>query len=435
MTIVDLRLTIADKPKQFPNRQSSIVNRRYSLLLACAVLVAYAPAFNNGFISDDYVILDRLRALRHDPLCLFAIPPDNFRYTTYICFGLLKGIFGYRPEWFYAFTAVIHIAAAAMLCRYLLLVGGSAVTAGLGALLFAVVQTPQEALMWLSAMNEALLGVFMLGTLLAWLKERYALAALLYVLALFSKESAIALLILLPLTDYCRWRKLVLRRQYVFFLIPALLAAGFYFETRQSNELLTGYYHFGPHGLLVELISLHRLAFPWIYIVLPILALKRRAGDLRELLPPAAWIVVALAPYVFLTYQNHVTSRNQYVACMGFAWLLALLLERVPWASIKHAFVVAFVLVNVAYIWFVKDAQYEERARPTSQLLRELRLHAPDRLLVVNFPLNPWIAKDTALHVPGWSTDMILVNEPPEACQSCWTLKWDARSRSYTAIR
>ncbi len=399
------------------------------------MFVAYAPAFNNGFISDDYVILERLRDLKQDPLYLFSIPPDNFRSTLYACFALLKGLFGYRPAYFYAFAVLLHCANSLMFGKYLQLTGGGMTVAILGSLFFAVGQSPQEAVMWLAGMNEALLGTFMLGALLAWLTERYALGALFYLVALFSKESAIALLLLIPLTDLCRGRKPVVRREYFYLLVPALLAAGLYFYTRQSNGLLTHYYAFKPQGILVELISLHRLAFPWLYIALPVLLIQRRPEHLRALLFPAVWVALALAPYVFLTYQNHVPSRNQYVACMGAAWLLALLVDKLPWGSVKYSFLAAFIVVNVAYIWFVKDAHYEERAAPTNRLVGELRRHSPDRLLILNFPLNPWIAKDTAPHVPGWRTEMIVVNEPPEACPRCWTLSWNAQSRRYDTVR
>ena len=408
---------------------------KFALILAGLVLVAYAPAFNNGFISDDYVLLERLRILRHNPLYLFSIPPDNFRYTSYACFALLKSIFGYRPACFYAFTVLLHIASAVMLGRYLQIVSGSAAAAALGSLFFAAVQNHQEAVMWLAGMNELLLGLFILGTLLAWLKERYLIAVLFYALALLSKESSIAMFVLVPLTDFYHHRKFVLRRQYIYLLVPALLAAALYVYTWHSNELHIQHYAIGPHGFLVELNSLHRLAFPWIYIATLLLLANKRLESPKVLLVPAAWVVLALGPYIFLTYQNHVPSRNQYIACMGTAWLLALLVDRLPGGPIKCAFVAVFLVANMAYLWFVKDAQYEERAAPTSQLVRELRLHSPDRVLILNFPLNPWIAKDTALHVPGWRPELIMANEPPEACSTCWTLSWDARSQRYSTVR
>ena len=409
-------------------------NWKFALVLGGLVLVAYFPAFNNGFISDDYVLLERFRILKHDPLYLFSIPPDNFRYTCYVCFALLKSVFGYRPACFYAFTVLVHFISALMLGKYLRLVSGSAAAAALGSLFFAAVQNPQEAVMWLTGMNELLLGAFMLGTLLAWLKERYLVAAVFYALALFSKESSIIMFVLVPLTDIYRRRQFVWRRQYAYLLIPALLGTALYVYTRHSNALYTQYYAVRPHGLLVELNSLHRLAFPWVYTALLLLLAKKRLGNPGTLLAPVSWVILALIPYVFLTYQNHVPSRNQYVACMGIAWLLALLVEKLPGSSLKYVSVAAFMVANVAYLWFVKDAQYEERAAPTSQLVRELRLHSPDRVLILNFPLNPWIAKDAALHVPGWRPDLIMANEPREACSTCWTLSWDAWARRYSTV-
>jgi hypothetical protein len=417
------------------HRQATVINRKSALLLAGIVLATYAPAFNNGFISDDYVVLERLRTLKRDPLYLFSVPPDNFRYTAYLAFAVLKTLFGYRPACFYAFTILLHTANALLLARVLQRAGASAGTALAGAVLFASIQNPQEALMWLSAMNEALLGTFMLCTLLAWLDRRYVLAAGFYVLALFSKESAVALLALVPLAEYRRDRKLDFQRRYIYLLLPALLVTIVFLLTRHANELLKQYYAIGPAGLEVEVRTLHRLFFPWIYLAVVILLAGKRMRTPGTLPAPAAWVALALLPYVFLTYQNHVPSRNQYVACMGLAWLLAELVEKLPRVGLRRAFIAAFVVSNAAYIWLAKDSQYEERAAPTSRLVAELRAHPPEPLLILNFPLNPWIAKDTALEIPGWRPELITVNEPPETCKTCRILSWDARSRHYSTLR
>jgi hypothetical protein len=71
----------------------------------------------------------------------------------------------------------------------------------ISALFFAVFQAPQEAVMWLAAMNETLAGLFALLTFLLWLRQRYALAAATFLAALVSKESALIVLVLLALTD------------------------------------------------------------------------------------------------------------------------------------------------------------------------------------------------------------------------------------------
>ena len=76
----------------------SSMNWSLVLLLAGLALAAYWPAFDNHFISDDYVILERLNSGGLNPAFLFEIPPENFRLTSYAAFGLLKGIFGYHTS-------------------------------------------------------------------------------------------------------------------------------------------------------------------------------------------------------------------------------------------------------------------------------------------------------------------------------------------------
>src|SRR6266487_3562618 len=129
-------------------------------LTAGVVLLAYLPAFNNGFISDDYVNLQRIQEWRRDPLYLYSIPPENFRTASYACLALLKTGFGYRPEFFYGFTIFLHLANVLMLAKLLELATGSVATARLAALLFAAIQNPQEAVMWINGMHESLQGAF-----------------------------------------------------------------------------------------------------------------------------------------------------------------------------------------------------------------------------------------------------------------------------------
>jgi len=65
-------------------------------------------------------------------------------------------------------------------------------------------------------------------------------------------------------------------------------------------------------------------------------------------------MVLALSPYVFLTYQNHVPSRHMYLASMGLVSLLAIMISR--WESKQWAliFVLAYFGYNVFYA-FVRE--------------------------------------------------------------------------------
>ena len=155
-------------------------NLSFALLLALLCLAAYAPVLNNGFIADDYVLLEWSDKLKQDFFFLFTIPPMNFRTTSIALYGLLKSVFGFRYEFFYAFNILLHFINAFLFSRLLMLTERDKVVAFAGAAMFAVFQAPQEAVMWITGMGETLQGLFVLCTLLAWLKHRYFWSAVFF---------------------------------------------------------------------------------------------------------------------------------------------------------------------------------------------------------------------------------------------------------------
>lgn len=404
----------------------------FPLLLAGLILAAYAPAFNNGFISDDYVILGRLEDLKRDPLYLFSIPPETFRATCYACFALLKTLAGYRPEVFYAFTTALHLANAFMMWKLLGRLDAGRQAAALGAVLFAVYQNPQEGVMWLAGMNEALMTASVLGALLAWSRGRYVWFTLLCAAALFSKESGLVLLFLVPLADYASSGSLRFRKEYLLLAIPVIPFAAVYIATGTANALLSHrLYEVHARAVWVLINSCHRMLFPWGYLAFLVALAQGAREGFRGSIVPGAWVALCLLPYVFLTYQTHVPSRNQYLAAVGLAWLVASLISAGAGARWRAAYVTAFVCVNIAYLWLVKDPQYVARAAPTVELVAQLRSLEPQPVLVLHFPENPWIGANTALTVPGWQPSLIHVNEPAGACPSCPQLIWDPDTRRY----
>ena len=114
-------------------------------------VIAYAPALNNGFIADDYVILQRIDLMKVQPLYLFRVPPENFRIVSYAVFGFLKSLAGYDARFFYAVSIAIHVANVALFWRFLAFVLKDEFVSRTAAVLFAVFQAPQEAVMWLAA--------------------------------------------------------------------------------------------------------------------------------------------------------------------------------------------------------------------------------------------------------------------------------------------
>src|SRR5262249_20854271 len=227
-------------------RSREIVMRRLvapPLLIASLLAsVAYAPALNNGFIADDYVILQRIGLMRAEPLYLLHVPPENFRFVSYLVFAFCKSIAGYDARFFYAVNIALHLANIALLRHLLMLVLQDSFVANTAALLFAVFQAPQEAVMWLAAMNETTLAFFTVVALIMWWQKRYLLSAAAYALALFSKESGIIVLLVIALWELKQrqWKPF---RAYTFLLIPTGIFSAVFLWTLSRNFMVANRFY------------------------------------------------------------------------------------------------------------------------------------------------------------------------------------------------
>jgi hypothetical protein len=126
------------------------------LALSCIVAAfAYLPILNNGFIADDYVILKRIELLKIQPFYLYQVPPENFRFLSYVIFGVFKALAGYQAWPFYAFNIGLHLTNVVLLWRLLRLLIDDEITVGLAALFFGVFQAPQKRHHVVGSANEA----------------------------------------------------------------------------------------------------------------------------------------------------------------------------------------------------------------------------------------------------------------------------------------
>jgi hypothetical protein len=407
-----------------------------SIALVAAAIVAYLPAVNNGFIADDFVILARLDLLKSNPLYLLQVAPENFRLTTYIVFAFLKTTFGPDYHAFYIFNILLHAANVLLLKRLVGLITNNEMLAWTSAALFAVFQAPQEAVTWLAAMNETLLGFFVLWTLIFWERHKYGWAVAAYSAALFSKESAPIVLLILPLIQVQRGKP-PFPRQYRLLLIPtAVFAAVFAYTLRTNFMIGHGTYALGLHALIVLANSVHRLLWPWAYIVIILSRIANgRWPEPRQIVLCAGWVAVLMLPYIFVTYTIDIPSRQLYLASAVLVCAMAAGLVQLDRKALRLVFLTSFVAFNIAYLWIRKDAQMEERAAPTTALIQTLKTQAPSHTLITHFPYPyPEIAKAAALLAPGWNPDEIEVNDDPNACKGCLVLDWVGAKREY-AVR
>jgi 4-amino-4-deoxy-L-arabinose transferase-like glycosyltransferase len=272
---------------------------------------------------------------------------------------------------------------------------------------FAVYQGHQEAVMWYAALPELLVFFFCLAALLLWMRwvrdghpSYYGAAVACFVLALLSKESAVAVVPLLALVAGRDW-KWSLPRLFPFQALSIFYAAAIYSARDGHYHLHDGTFSLQAPFWIVLPVSLGRLLWICGALALAALAVWRAREHAALVRAAAVWMPVTLLPYCFLTYMPRVPSRHTYFASAGLALLVGAafvtLRERVP-ARSRIAGVVAAVIVisECGYIWTRKQRQLLERAAPTERLLR--MAHGAEVVRIRCFPYAPAIA-ESALRV------------------------------------
>ena len=274
------------------------------------------------------------------------------------------------------------------------------------ALLWGLYERHHEAVIWYAALPEQLVFFFVLLTVVLWLEWWQNGKALFYcaslasfILALLSKESAVAAcaLIALPLIfEPHRYRQLLRAASPFFFLSLSYFA--FNVIDRSSNlHWNDGTFRLGWHFLPVLFNSTARLFSFWGLAAIALLAYNRKIIEWRIVFFALAWIPICLAPYAFIAYMPRVPSRHVYLASLGVALLISVAVQPLLHRRKTILALLALDLVsNTSYIWFYKHNQFMERANVTEHLIRDAKLlstaNHPHALQVSCFPLAPEIA-------------------------------------------
>ncbi len=163
-----------------------------TLVLAVIALAVYLNTVGFDFVYDDlYLVAENaeVHTLRN-PARFFLAPMKEVTYRplVYLWFALDHAIAGGRPWFFHLENVLLHVAVTLLVYRLLLAVAGE--TAWLAALLFAVTPIHTEVVANVISRTELLSALLALAALLTL--KRVWLAALLFLLALMSKESAVA---------------------------------------------------------------------------------------------------------------------------------------------------------------------------------------------------------------------------------------------------
>ena len=177
----------------------------FGLLLAALTIFVYRPSWNGGFLwdDDDYITHNELltapNGLRRIWFSLDS--PSQYFPLVYTTFRIEHALWGMNPTGYHWINLILHVANALLVWRVLarLNVPGS----WLAGAIFALHPVQVESVAWITERKNVLMGFFFLLTLLAWIAfidERtkrpwrfYALALILYLLALSAKSTACTL--------------------------------------------------------------------------------------------------------------------------------------------------------------------------------------------------------------------------------------------------
>lgn len=436
-------------------------------------VIAYLPAVHNSFISDDFGLFPMIEALERDPLYILQATSELFRLMSYVYFWGCFMFFGLSPEPYYWAGIALHAIVSLLVYSLVLTITGRSLAAWAGAAFFAAYERHQEAVMWISAANELILALNCLLFLLIWertsstgmTRTKLLAALVVFLLALFSKEAAVVLapmvIVSLVLRGYSPRGALL--KSLPIWVVLAVFVTFWLLHAHQNFFVTEGYYAFTLNFIPVYTRSLVRLLSQAIPFAIAMFVIRHRHAQTVKTNETAhatsvshlpwnssvvffvALLVLAIAPYSFLTYLDHIPSRHSYLPSVGLAGLVGILFaalyDRMASVRSKCICILSLSLIvtaNVAYIWLKKEPQYRERAAPTRELIailngQEIRDTSRFPIYVSGFPLHPSVFSETVARFTPFNTNDVVFldnwNNPADAA----ILRWDPASGRYIA--
>ena len=389
-------------------------------ILSAAAIIAYLPTLAQPFLEDDYPNLALAIQFTSSWRQVLSNPAFRLRATSEFLTAALYSAFDVNAPAYYAAGILLHVINTLLVFSL-----GKWPRIGYGvsawaALFFAVAEGHQEAVMWVSAVNELLQFSFGLAALVVWIwfletaRKRWLAASIAsFALALVSKESAPIFLALmaLPLIDHRKkaaW--LAPHAALATAAVVSVLTASDSFRFRDGSfSLHAPFWLTWPH-------SFFSVLWFWGCAALVVLVVLRKYEIIWIAL---AWTGIGLIPYSFLTYSTRVPSRQTYLASVGAALLVGsalCILSRTRRRALA-ALVAILMVYNIGYLWTRKRSQFLKRAEPTEQLIAlSERVKGP--IYMQCFP-RPRVVAEQAV----W----LMTERPPS------DLIWDPRDAPHAA--
>jgi hypothetical protein len=407
-------------------REVATVSRTFvaATLLAITAIatIMYARSLTLPLISDDYLQVTLAR--KYGPVESWpALAAD----ALYRCRATSLLITHWTEQWLGVDAWVLNISSLLLhiLNAFLVFALGAWRVVGwrvaaIASVFFAACLHHHEAVVWYAALPELLVFFFGMASFLFWLRwletgRAVALASSLglFILALFSKESAVVVTALFALALLIEERR-ISRRWLA--LVPAALLSVLYFglayAARNTHQHFNdGTFELSAPFLATILRSVTRMLWVWGGVSLIVLFAWKVKYRFAIMALAFGWMAITLLPYSFLTYMSRVPSRHTYFATVGLSLLVGaaflelwrrMSLRRMRWVPAAVAAVI--LLHQTAYFSLVKYHQFDLRALPTELMTQVLALDRP-AVYIKCFPFSTGLVEDIrAVKFPNQKT-------------------------------
>src|SRR6185369_16111449 len=205
---------------------------RAMLLIGLLAIVAYSNSLGGDFVFDDTDQIVENQNIRSwdnlakaftthvwafregaaSPAARPDLPPPlpYYRPLFTVMLTVEYHLFGLWPQGWHLVSLLLHILCACGVFYVILWMSGRSLVALMASAVFAVHPVHAESVAWVSGMTDPLFGVFFLGSLYLYLKQRgsrgahapggvrgLALSLILFAFAAFAKETALSLVLLI----------------------------------------------------------------------------------------------------------------------------------------------------------------------------------------------------------------------------------------------
>jgi hypothetical protein len=383
----------------------------YLLLL---ILITYIGSISNFFVADDFTWLRWAATSELSDIPMYFINAQDFFYRPLdkTIVYVLYQIFAFVPEGYHLFTLLIHFVTVVGVFFLATKILNNRLLSFLTAVVFALHPVHHENIYWFSTLSVTLSSLFIVYTVLAYIRFRekrsvfaYGAAIVLSILAFLAYEMSVVIPLLLITVDIFLIKPKRNKKLFVTYL-PFILMVPFYFIIRSASNAFTSggdysynvlYLPFNVVGNYVGYLAL----FLGGNALLPFYTAFR--DNLSELTLLAAiiliivCILVAVMVYRWRKKLAHI-GKNQYIVLLCFGLVFAAI-SLLPFLGLGNIAPRYFYLASFGFaLAFIVLLQY------VVSLSRVLRKYVTVLLVILITLLSFWYYKENISIAKEWRT-------------------------------